>query len=68
MRKLDTWSTEGLGSCAVYYCSEWNEYIVRWFASNGQYDVACDYHTDDKDDAYDTAELSMTPVDTQDLY
>lgn len=38
----------------VYRDSDWNEYICRLFA-NGEEMVDSSYHTDDKQDALDTA-------------
>lgn len=33
---------------------EWGEYVCKLFV-NGEYMKECDYHTDDKDDAEQTA-------------
>jgi hypothetical protein len=40
----------------VYRDTDWNEYRVKFFEC-GIHQVEADYHTDDKDDALDTARL-----------
>ena len=40
----------------VYRDTDWNEYRVKFFEC-GIHQVESDYHTDDKDDALDTAKL-----------
>jgi len=39
----------------IYRDVEWNEFVVKFFV-NGQHQVDADYHTDDKNDAVDTAQ------------
>jgi hypothetical protein len=41
-------------SAKVYRDTEWNEFRVRFFDTDG-YCAMCDYHTDDEEDALDTA-------------
>jgi hypothetical protein len=43
-------------SAKVYRDTDWNEYRVKFFEC-GIHQVEADYHTDDKDDALDTAKL-----------
>ena len=40
--------------CKVYHDTEWHEYCVRLFV-NGNHMVSANYHTDDKNDAFDSA-------------
>jgi hypothetical protein len=51
-----TQATIGTGDflVKVYKDSEWNEYVCRLFI-NGEESVDSSYHTDDKQDALDTA-------------
>lgn len=46
--------TNGPATCKVYRDAEWNEYRVRLFV-NGKLNKAADSHTNDKQDAIDTA-------------
>jgi hypothetical protein len=39
----------------VYRDPEWNEYVVKYFNHNGVHMDASDYHTNDKQDALNTA-------------
>lgn len=67
MKLIATFSTEGEGTAKVYHNTEWQEYVVKWFNTRGTHMDASDYHTDDKQDALDTAQLSMEPEDMADL-
>ena len=44
----------GNKSVAVYRDTDWGEFIVRFYV-DGEWDEDSDYHTDDKQDAFDTA-------------
>ena len=39
----------------VYRDVEWNEYRVKFYDTDGQHFVNADYHTDDKQEALDSA-------------
>lgn len=55
MRLIDTIRNNRTNQAAkVYRDSEWNEYRVRFY-QDGHVQPAQDYHTDDKQDALDTA-------------
>ena len=45
---------EGQRAVKVYKNAEWNEYVVQYY-DNGQRNPEADYHTDDKQDAIDSA-------------
>lgn len=62
MRVVETVGSVSSGRFArVYRDSEWNEYRVRFFRG-GKYESAADYHTDDKQDALDTATFVIGTV------
>lgn len=44
---------------AIYRDAEWDEYLVRFYM-DGKHQLEADYHTTDRDDAYDTANLWLT--------
>lgn len=53
------YQTKGDVRCAkVYRDAEWNEYRVKFF-TNGFHQSRADYHTDDKQDAIDTAKYMI---------
>jgi len=55
LRKIESISNESLELKAIiYHDAEWNEYRVK-FHQHGTYQTESDYHTDDKEDAQDTA-------------
>ena len=49
----------------VYRDSEWGEYRVRFYRA-GQHLQNADYHTDDKEDAHDTARGQLERMAQQD--
>lgn len=51
MKKIYTSESTG---ASVYRNSEWDEYVVKW-PSLGK---DCNYYTDDKQDAIDTANMT----------
>lgn len=51
---------DGIVDCVVYRDNDWNEYRVLQFVS-GAYVPTGDYHTDDKQDAEDTAIFLANP-------
>jgi len=56
---------EGQRAVKVYKNAEWNEYVVQYY-DNGQRNPEADYHTDDKQDAIDSAS-SYLKKGTQDM-
>lgn len=50
--------TEGPHTAKVYRDKEWNEHRVKFY-HNGEYQKNADYHTDDKQDAHDTAKAQL---------
>lgn len=50
------------GSVKVYRDAEWSEYVVKSFDAAGRHEEDGDYHTDDYDDARDTA-LAICELD-----
>lgn len=62
-RKLiETIKNETLGNIAkVYRDTEWNEYVVV-FCVLGVKQACADYHTDDKEDALNTARVFVTAI------
>lgn len=63
LRKLTSFSsTSGqYRTATVYRDAEWDEYRVRFYRE-GVYQEGADYHTDDKQDAMDTASIFCTRV------
>lgn len=57
MRKINSYKN-GSNSANVYRNSEWKEYIVKFYR-NGYHMGSADYHTDDKKDALDTAQVEL---------
>jgi len=54
-------------SAKVFKDTEWNEYRVKFYDEEGQHMTQADYHTDDKQDAEDTARhqlIQMKQTDT----
>ena len=47
--------------CSVYWDSEWEEFIVHLF-ENGVKNEGASYHTDDKNDAIETAKAMAATV------
>ena len=43
----------------VYKDMDWNEHRVKFFSPEGKHYSEADYHTDDKDDAHDTANSQL---------
>ena len=54
MKRLVSKKTVGNRSIKVYRDTEWNEFLIQFF-ENGQHQADADYHTDDSEDAHDTA-------------
>lgn len=55
MRLIST-INKSLGfSAKVYFDNEWNEYIVKYYDGKIQMPEGTFYHTDDKEDAINTA-------------
>lgn len=54
MKRLVSNKAVGNRSIKVYRDTEWNEFVIQFF-ENGQHQAEADYHTDDKEDAHDTA-------------
>lgn len=55
MRRIAYFHTSLGHSARVYRDSQWNEYRVKFYNPEGQHYPDADYHTDDEDDALDTA-------------
>lgn len=43
----------------IYRDAEWNEYRVRFYLQSHYFGESCDYHTDDRQDAKDTAAAEL---------
>ena len=54
MKRLVSKKTVGNRSIKVYRDTDWNEFLIQFF-ENGQHQADADYHTDDAEDARDTA-------------
>lgn len=50
----------------VYHDTEWQEYRVKFYGTNGEYFSHADYHTDNKEDALETARVQLTVYKDQD--
>ena len=50
----------------VYRDSEWQEYRVKFYDTDGQHFTNADYHTDDKEDALTTARACLERYKAQD--
>lgn len=50
----------------IFRDTEWNEYRVKFYSPEGQHYSQADYHTDDKQDALDTAQRQITAYKMQD--
>lgn len=55
MRKIKEFNDNNGIVVKVYYNNEWCEYVARLFIDGDEH-VDSSYHTDDKQDALDTAE------------
>lgn len=49
----------------VYKDTDWGEYRVQFYRA-GQHLIDADYHTDDKEDAHDTARAELERMAQQD--
>ena len=59
LKKLKLFKSESGDDTAIVYSDrEWEEYRVKFYHL-GKHRAGCDYHTDDIDDAMDTAEVSL---------
>jgi hypothetical protein len=59
MRKIAEFENESIGKSAkVYWDSEWQEYVVKFWI-NGGYCPIADYHCNDKQDALGTAQVNI---------
>ena len=56
LRKIGSFVSTPVREARVYRDAEWNEYRVKFYL-NGHHMQEEDYHTDDKQDAMDTAAL-----------
>jgi hypothetical protein len=55
LRLKNKWQNEdGSYVAKLYRCNEWEEWVVKFYRE-GVYQTMADYHTDDKEDATDTA-------------
>lgn len=59
MRFLNEFQLSGGKFTRVYRNAEWDEYVVRFYNHKGVHMDASDYHTSDKQDAYDTAQRDI---------
>ena len=48
----------------VYKDKDWGEHRVRFYSPEGKHDTESDYHTDDKEDAHDTAKFALNRYKT----
>lgn len=55
MRKIAEFSWPNGNKTKVYRNAEWEEWVVKFYNSQGVHMDASDYHTNDKQDALDTA-------------
>lgn len=55
MRKIAEFEWPNGNKTRVYRNVEWNEYVVKFYNHQGVHMDASDYHTNDKQDALDTA-------------
>lgn len=63
MRLQKTYQNQaGTHQAKVYSNPEWGEHVVK-FVENGVYNAKADYHTDDKQDAHDTAQYALRRYD-----
>lgn len=56
MRFLQEFKWPNGNKTRVYRNAEWDEWVVRFYNSEGVHMDASDYYTSDKDDAYSTAQ------------
>lgn len=59
LRLLKTYDHESGAKAKVYKDSEWQEHRVKFFNSKGEHLKDADYHTDDAEDAHDTAQHQL---------
>lgn len=63
MRKIAEFrDTTNNNTAKVYRDVEWDEYRVKFFDAQGKHLDAADYHTDDKEDALNTAGIEHPDV------
>jgi len=55
LRLLKTHTHESGRSAKVYKDTEWGEHRVKFYNEKGEHQTKADYHTDDAEDAHDTA-------------
>ena len=55
LRLIQTIKRDDIVHAKIYRDSEYDEYIVKFYDADGKYLSEADYHTDDKQDAVDTA-------------
>lgn len=55
MRKKAEFVAEDGEKSRVYWDAEWGEFVVRFYNKDGVHMDASDYHTDDEEDAMNTA-------------
>lgn len=66
MKKVAQFSSASTGHIArVYRDTEWNEYRVKFYRPDGEHLIGADYCTDDKTDAYDTAQSQVSRMPQQ---
>lgn len=68
MKLIAEFSDTQEGTSRVFWNDEWEEFVVRWYNTDGVHMDASDYHTTDETDALETAELSLEREDTLHLY
>ena len=66
MKRIAHFHTSLGHNAKVYRDTEWNEYRVKFYDTEGQHLVHADYHTDDKDDALSTARAQLEALKNQD--
>lgn len=54
VRLLGSLGSDDARSAKIFWDRDWNEFVVRFY-EQGEYNQEADYHTDDKQDAVDTA-------------
>lgn len=62
MKKKAEFATEDGERTKVYWNNEWNEFVVRFYNKDGVHMDASDYHTDDEEDAMNTAGIEHLDV------
>lgn len=59
LRRIAYFHTSLGHAAKVYRDTEWNEYRVKFYDTEGQHHVHADYHTDEIDDALETARIQL---------